>query len=106
MDIEKIKILAENLEKNLMSYMENNEDARRLHESLVEIIDKAKRGLISNPIENIPGAYWFLECGLSEFSDLESAYYAFKNAVTIGDSVEYQKLKQLVKMRKGDRFIF
>lgn len=103
MDRERVRRLAENLEKNLAQHM-RDEDVCKLHSSLAELIRRGREGLISSPVDNVPGAYWFLEGGLSKFSDLEVAYYEFKNAISMGNDERYGDLKKLAEERKKKLF--
>lgn len=66
MDSERIRQLAENLEQKLVSHMEDD-DVRKLHGSLVELVQTGRQGLINSPVDNVPGAYWFLEGGCQNF---------------------------------------
>lgn len=98
MDKDKIKKLANILENSLIHYSGSNEDAKKLLNSLDELLEKAKLHLIETPVEHVPGRYWFNEGTLSECDGLESAYAKFciQITMTTEELIKYEKFKKTI----------
>lgn len=84
MDLEKIKKSACHLEVLLNKCASNDRDAASLLRVLNPLINQAKLGSISEPLEwrDIPGAYFFMEGNLIKYRDLEDAFADFRIEIT------------------------
>ncbi|MCY0107186.1 hypothetical protein NQF78_02615 [Pseudomonas monsensis] len=77
---------AECLEEVINKYAFTDADVDGLYKSLSTLIADALAGKILLPMQwgDVPGAYGFLEGGLRQYRDLETAYAIFKIEVTGG----------------------
>lgn len=98
MDLEKIKKCAIELEASLTKYGKTDRNAKRLHDSLKDILEDAKQGRITTALEyaDVPGTYFFNERNLSTYRDLSKNYSKFKIEVTGGDR-KYGDLRNFIK---------
>ena len=80
-----LKLLAENLERLLIKYAAADDAAKALLRSLIDLIQSAKNGAITNNVDDVPGRFSFTERGLSQYRELEEAYALFKLEITLGD---------------------
>lgn len=104
MDKKNVSQLACALENVAQQYSATDLEVKKLLESLADLIEKAKDGLITKPVDHVPGEYWFQERELSKYPDLESAYSKFKIAVTIESDERYNDLKAWAEKRRDEVF--
>jgi hypothetical protein len=87
MDLLNLSKLAYQLEESLIEHKNASADVLLLQNGLSHLIEAAKTGKISSPIDyvDIPGAYFFTEGNLGGLFKLENAYAEFKFALTDED---------------------
>lgn len=91
-----LKQLAINLEKTAIKCMAQDVEAKKLLDSLQNIIDRAKNGDVIGTEERVPGFYWFSEGKLSQYKELEKAYSEFSLFIAAGSSENYEKMLEAV----------
>ncbi len=86
MNSNRIKTTAIELEALLKEYAQNDSEADSLLRSLNHLIEEARNGSITMPMEwrEIPGSRSFVEGALRKYPDLESAYAKFRTEITEG----------------------
>lgn len=91
-----LKQLATNLESIVKKYASQNAEAKKLWDSLQDIIGRAKNGDAISTEEKVPGFYWFSEGDLSQYRDLEKAYSQFSIFIAAGSSENYERMIKAV----------
>lgn len=91
-----LKELAINLESVAKKYSLQDEEAKKLLESLEGMIYRAKNGMKIGTEERVPGFHWFSEGGLSQYRDLEKAYSQFSIFVAAGTNEQYEKMLKAI----------
>lgn len=102
MDQSKIRDLAIFLEKSASTYKQDD-DVKKLMYSLEELIDRAKKMKINQPVDYVPGDYFFTEKNCSSYPDLENAYSKFKLQITMEKS-EYDDLIKWAEKQKEELY--
>jgi len=92
----RLKQLAIILEKTAKKYTYQDVEAKKLLDSLQNIIDRAKNGDEIATEEKVPGYYWFSEGELSQYKELEKAYSEFSLFIAAGSSENYEKMLKAV----------
>jgi len=91
-----LKQLAINLEKTAEKYASQDIEAKKLLDSIHNIIDRAKNGDVISTEEKVPGFYWFTEGELSQYKDLEEAYSQFSIFIAAGSDEGYERMLKSV----------
>lgn len=99
MNQELLKARALDLQQLLLRHAQADAEAASLLAALSALIKPAIAGAIGAPLAwgDVPGAAFFSEGGLRRFSDLESAYAAFKIELTGGESPALRNLRSKMK---------
>ena len=94
MDQTALQQAAERLDEMLQHYAADPQ-VQGLRAALASLIAAARTGQIAHKLDwrDIPGAHGFAEGGLRQYGDLESAYAAFRIALTGGESPVLRKLR-------------
>ncbi|MDG3443699.1 hypothetical protein [Nitrospirillum amazonense] len=98
-----IKRLATDLEALLWRYANQEAEAASLLKELEPIIREAKSGNIIVPLEDVPGAWLFIEGKLRKYSDLEDVYAQFKIQVVEAENPTFKRIRDEFFRRKAER---
>lgn len=100
MDQVMLRESAEYLEEVISKYA-SDAKVGCLHKALSTLIADARAGTIVFPLQwnDIPGTYAFIEGGLQQYRDLETAYAKFKIEITGGESPLMKSLRLNQRMR-------
>ncbi|TDV58966.1 hypothetical protein [Pseudomonas sp. LP_7_YM] len=99
MNLIDLKKAAMNLEIQLNVHSKIDPEAVALYWDLKPLLDKAKAGSISEPIEvgAVPGRYRFTERNLQQYGDLEEAYAIFSIEITGGETPALKYVRELLR---------
>lgn len=99
MDLIELKKTALSLEHQLNVHSKIDPEAIALYADLKPLLDKAKAGSISEPIEvgAVPGRYRFTERNLQQYGELEEAYARLSIEITGGETPALKYLRELMK---------
>lgn len=94
MDQAALQQAADRLDEMLQHHAADQQ-VQSLRAALAGLIAAARTGQIADSLDwrDVPGAHGFAEGGLGQYSDLESAYAAFRIALTGGESAVLRKLR-------------
>jgi hypothetical protein len=105
-DVLELQAAAEHLEWVLRQYPDS-EDVQSLLNGLLPLIEDAKAGRVSAPVESIPFAYSFADGSYISYRepDVESAYYEFAAQMRGGRSEQEKNIMAQIKAMtpKADR---
>ena len=103
---EKIRESAIALEEKLLEYSKNDPSAASLYTQLKDLIDKAKQGKITQPVESVPASYAFSfnETPLAaRYPDLKKSYSDFRFEIKHEDTNSILELMHEIKQQIAEK---